>query len=167
VPVGHYVVTGDELARMWSADAQAAGEEVVSAFVLGPQRSLEQDVGFPIRQLTDVALKAMSPALNDPTTATNAIAALTDLIVRFAAVDADPVVRDAAGVPRYEAATISLDALVRQGFEQIRLNCGDHPVVAEEVASRLARIGREASARGGSSAEVERQLELLEELSRR
>jgi len=162
VTVGHYVVTGDELARMWPAEALKAGEEVRSAFVLGPQRSLEQDVGFPVRQLTDVALKAMSPALNDPATATNAIAALTDLIVRFAAVEADPVVRDADGVPRYEAAMVSLDDLVRQGFEQIRLSCDEHPVVAREVASRLERIGREAAARGRPSREVERQLTLLE-----
>ena len=61
-------------------DARRAGE----AFEVGPRRTLTQDVAFGIDQLTDIALRALSPGINDPTTAEEAIYRSADLLRRLA-----------------------------------------------------------------------------------
>lgn len=74
---GHYAVPGVALARVWphpgEDDADAVAEGVRRTVAIGPSRTLQQDVHFGIRQLADVALKALSPGINDPTTAQDAI----------------------------------------------------------------------------------------------
>ena len=57
---------------------------VVAAVRLAKDRSLEQDVAFGLRQLVDIAARALSPGVNDPTTAVQALDALHDLLRRLA-----------------------------------------------------------------------------------
>ena len=71
--VGEHVVAGTTLAWIWSASAEspppdpAAFRSVIGdAIRVGFERTLEQDAAFGIRQLVDVACKALSPAVNDP-----------------------------------------------------------------------------------------------------
>lgn len=83
---GDSVVQGSPLG---SAFADAGGEVDVEALVrafqdavaLGFERTEEQDVAFGLRQLVDIALKAISPAVNDPTTAAEALGYCADLLV--------------------------------------------------------------------------------------
>ena len=72
-PIGEYVLPGETLAEVWCEDGEQAVERIRAAFELGQQRTLVQDVAFPIRQLADIALKGLSPGVNDPTTAQNAV----------------------------------------------------------------------------------------------
>lgn len=59
-------------------------ERVVLAIAQDTERSMEQDLAFGFRQLVDVAEKALSPSLNDPTTATQCLDSLHDLLRRLA-----------------------------------------------------------------------------------
>ncbi|WP_328291284.1 DUF2254 domain-containing protein [Kineococcus sp. NBC_00420] len=79
---GASVVTGTPIAWVWPAGSgTVVGQEVLSdleeamadAVVIGPERTEAQDVAFGLRQLTDVATKALSPGINDPTTAVHAL----------------------------------------------------------------------------------------------
>jgi len=79
---GSSVVAGTPLAWVWPAVGGAeTGQEamddleeaVADAVVVGPERTEAQDVAFGLRQLTDVATKALSPGINDPTTAVHAL----------------------------------------------------------------------------------------------
>ncbi|WP_328291855.1 DUF2254 domain-containing protein [Kineococcus sp. NBC_00420] len=79
---GASVVTGTPIAWVWPAGGgTVVGQEVLSeleeavadAVVIGPERTEAQDVAFGLRQLTDVATKALSPGINDPTTAVHAL----------------------------------------------------------------------------------------------
>ncbi len=54
-----------------------------NAFILDRQRSLPQDTLFGVRQLVDIAVRALSPGINDPTTAEHAISCLTDALIRL------------------------------------------------------------------------------------
>ena len=54
------------------------------AVLLGEERSLDEDVGFGLRQLVDIALRALSPGVNDPTTAVQVLDQLHDLLRRLA-----------------------------------------------------------------------------------
>ena len=68
---GQFVAEGSALVRAWPPEAVDAGREreIRARFVLGTQRTAEQDVEFAVDQLVEVAVRAMSPAINDPFTA--------------------------------------------------------------------------------------------------
>lgn len=71
------------------------------AIHLADERTFEQDPKYPIRLLVDVAIKALSPAINDPTTAVQAIDQLEDLLRRLGRRSlADVRARDDKGVVR-------------------------------------------------------------------
>lgn len=164
-PLGDYVVRGDVLAEVWCGDGLAGDDlagRVSGAFDLGPQRTVVQDVAFPIRQLADIALKGLSPGVNDPTTAENALDVLTVLLVRFAESDQPSNVRvDGDGRPRLVARAPDLDDLARLGFEQVRVFAAGYPVVSVRMLELLERIRRAARAAGLPHGEVLRQAGLL------
>jgi uncharacterized membrane protein len=85
--VGDYLVEGERVAQIWrSAGAPHPETEledgVRSCIALGRDRSLRQDVAFGVRQIVDVAERALSPGVNDPTTAAQAIDALHSVLRR-------------------------------------------------------------------------------------
>ena len=96
VEPGDFVMRGEELARIVGADVPpAAARACADTFDLGPIRTMQQDVAFGLRQLVDIALKAISPAVNDPSTATVCIDRLGSLLAEIARRHpADRVVRD-------------------------------------------------------------------------
>jgi uncharacterized membrane protein len=68
---GQFVAEGSALVRAWPPEAMDADREreIRARFVVGTQRTAEQDVEFAVDQLVEVAVRAMSPAINDPFTA--------------------------------------------------------------------------------------------------
>jgi uncharacterized membrane protein len=64
--------------------APGPAPEVTACFLLGGERTLIQDPGFGLRQLVDIAARALSPAVNDPTTAVQAIDRITGLMATLA-----------------------------------------------------------------------------------
>lgn len=164
--IGDFTLTGEVLAEVWLAEGDPSGfaARVSDVFDLGTERTLVQDVGFPIRQLADVALRGLSPSLNDPTTAENAMGSLADALVVFADHDPVPHLRlDGSGTPRFAACAPGLDDLVRLGFEQVRVSAAAHPVIGRRLLYLLAEVRRSAMDSGSSTEEIERQAQLLEE----
>ena len=163
--IGDYVLTGAVVASVHGdrTSAEAAVKQVQDEFVLSQERSLVGDVGFPVRQLADVALRGLSPSLNDPTTAVNAIDMLADLLLRFARAERVEPIRAADGSdqPRFVASVPDLDDLVRLGVEQIRVAAAAHPVVARQVIGRLDEVARSAIEHGWDAGEIRRQQELM------
>jgi uncharacterized membrane protein len=102
--VGEHVVAGTTLLWVWPLTpggppvTTAVRHAVHQAVSIGPERTFEQDAAFGIRQLVDVSCKAMSPAVNDPYTAVQAIDRLS---VLFSALATRPlgyhVARDPSG----------------------------------------------------------------------
>jgi uncharacterized membrane protein len=104
---GDMLVQGAPLASAWRTDGSgpvpvhALVAEVLEAVETGYERTTEQDAALGLRQLTDIAVKAISPSINDPVTATHAVAYCADVLVRLQGrhlgpqqhVDADGVVR--------------------------------------------------------------------------
>jgi uncharacterized membrane protein len=90
--VGEHLVAGTALAWVWGAPpgdpdraSAALPADVNRAVRIGFERTLEQDAGFGLRRLIDIACKALSPAVNDPYTAVQAIHHLAVLCARLAA----------------------------------------------------------------------------------
>lgn len=84
--VGDFVPDGGPLftfradAGPSARDLDMAEAKVLKAIAMDTERTLEQDLAFGFRQLTDIAERALSPAVNDPTTAVQAIDVLHDLL---------------------------------------------------------------------------------------
>lgn len=71
---GRYAISGSVLCTVWADDGAAVDDDRARGAVsVGPSRTMQQDTTFGIRQLADVALKALSPGINDPTTAQDAL----------------------------------------------------------------------------------------------
>lgn len=164
--IGDLLVSGQLVADAHLAGDPAAGavEDLEAAFRYGTERTMAADVAFPLRALADVALRALSPALNDPTTAENALGALVDTLVRFVLSPRPQALRvDRDGAPRLLAHAPDLDDLVALGFEQVRLMVVDeHPVLAARLVTWLRELDRIAEAACAPRGQLARQLELLE-----
>lgn len=163
VAVGDFVVSGQELARVAAeSEADALADALMRCFSIGAERTLGQDLAFPIRQLADIALRALSPSLNDPTTAENAAGAIAEVLILFTRTSPASELRaDDAGVPRFKARVARLDDLVRLGFEQIRGLALKDPLLPDRLLALLAEIEREANAHGHGTAETKRQAALI------
>jgi len=121
--VGHFVPAGIPFIRVDRAERLPAGAsgQLRAAFDMGPSRTLQQDVEFGVLQIVDIALKAISPAVNDPSTAINCIDQLSRIVIRFASrQEPASVVYDLPGEPRVIVPWITFNGLLESAFEQIR-----------------------------------------------
>ncbi len=96
---GHFVVEGQRLALVWPVDAVGdVSLALTQAHIVGSNRTLTQDLGFAVDQLVEVAIRAISPAVNDPFTALNCADWLGDCLCRAAREPLpDGIYRDATG----------------------------------------------------------------------
>ncbi len=145
---GEFVTTGDVLAEVWTHDAETAARGVSTAFGIADERSPTLDVGFGIRQLTDIALRALSPALNDPTTAQTCIGYLRAILEALTGRDLPPRVR------RFDGCELVVIA-ERRAFEdhllplvEIGRSCGDAVEVTAALLDTCASVADRARAAG-------------------
>ena len=121
--VGHFVPAGLPLLRVSKPERLPPDGHVEFAgvFDIGPSRTLQQDIEYGVLQIVDIALKAISPAVNDPTTAINCVDQLSRILIRFAARELpEAVLYDLPGVVRTSIPWISFDQLLASAFDQIR-----------------------------------------------
>src|SRR4029077_4414481 len=71
--VGDFVAVDETLSNIYGSWGLLDDSVIRSAVAFGPERTMEQDPTFAFRIVVDIALKALSPAINDPTTAVIAI----------------------------------------------------------------------------------------------
>lgn len=72
--IGAYVSAGQVLARLWPASAGDSRDALIAGAVqIGNTRTMQEDVDFGLRQMVDVGLRALSPAVNDPSTANEVV----------------------------------------------------------------------------------------------
>ena len=117
--VGQFVPAGVPLMR-FTKEKHLQVQAFLAAFDLGPARTMEQDVEFGLLQLVDIALKAISPAVNDPSTAINCIDQLSRLLARVAGREpVVPVLYEPPGVVRLVLAPTTFEHLVEVAFSQI------------------------------------------------
>jgi len=120
--VGDMVTDGTVLLRVYGATSPLPEQQLLHAIHLGPERTFEQDPKYPIRLLVDIAIKALSPAINDPTTAVQALDQIEDLLRRLARQQIDiGRVPDANGVLRLVFPTPTWSDYLSLAFDEIRM----------------------------------------------
>jgi len=137
VPAGLPLVVASKVERV-SADAAAAFR---AAFDIGPTRTLQQDVEFGVLQIVDIALRAISPAVNDPTSAISCVDQLSRIMIRFASREpAEQLLFDPPGVVRVSLPWIGFDRLLESAFEQIRLYAKGDVAVSLRILRALGDV---------------------------
>jgi uncharacterized membrane protein len=144
---GSSLVEGTPVGSVWGTDGPLAvatlttvQDRVARALLTGFERTSAQDIGYGLRQLVDVANKALSPGINDPTTAVHALGHASALLCEFATSDlTDQVMRDDAGRVRVLMARPSLADLLDLVMSQPRRYGAADP----EVLARLFQLLRE------------------------
>jgi uncharacterized membrane protein len=122
--VGHFVPAGTMLFMVYRGNrlSEEQREELLGTVDLGPSRTLQQDVEFGVLQIVDIALKAISPAVNDPSTGVSCVDQLSRILIRFASREVPPALLfDPPGVVRVSIPGIDFGGLLTSAFEQIRL----------------------------------------------
>jgi len=119
--MGAFVAAGTPLFSVTPASAvtPAIRERLHDCIDLGPVRTMQDDAEYGFRQIVDIALKALSPAVNDPSTAATCLDQLGRLLIRVAARGA-PVDHVVVGSGSVTVPMTSLLLLVDLAFEQIR-----------------------------------------------
>lgn len=137
VPAGAPIMMvskGNRLPSEATADLQAA-------FDIGPTRTLQQDVEFGVLQIVDVALRAISPAVNDPTTAITCVDQLSRILVRFASRQPpDEILYDPPGIVRVSVRWMHFERLLEAAFEQIRMYSKSDVAVSLRLLRALGDI---------------------------
>ena len=120
VGIGDFVPTGAPLLDLHGADAD--GCAVTDCISFARERTMHQDPAFGLRQLVDLAAKALSPGINDPTTAVQAIDQIHDILRRLAPRPL-PAGRQAddAGHARLIFPTMDWDDFLSLAVDEIRL----------------------------------------------
>jgi uncharacterized membrane protein len=143
---GHFVVQGRPLAVVWPAEAvPAVANGLHRAHVVGPHRTLTQDVGFAVDQLVEIAIRALSPAVNDTFTALNCIDWLGDGLCKISARPLpDGVYRDHTGHVRLIDQVITYERLAKGAFDKIRQSGRGMPAVYIRQLQNLEKIAEYA-----------------------
>jgi uncharacterized membrane protein len=139
---GHFLVEGRELASVWPPDAaERVAEYLARAQATGPHRTLTQDVAFGVDQLVEIAIRALSPAVNDTFTALTCIDWLGDCLCKIAPVwTPTQVHRDYRGIVRVISDQVSYERLVQRAFEKIRQGSRGMPAVMIRQLDALTTI---------------------------
>ncbi|MFD7903876.1 DUF2254 domain-containing protein [Kitasatospora sp. NPDC057904] len=139
---GHFLVQGHQLATVWPAEAAPeVARSFARAHITGSTRTLAQDIAFAVDQLVEIAIRALSTAVNDTFTALTCIDWLGEGLCRIAAHwSPNPVHRDEDGYIRVMTVPVSYERLVQRSFEKIRQAAPGMPAVLIRQLDALAEI---------------------------
>jgi uncharacterized membrane protein len=163
--VGAFLAKGIPLATIWPrpGQAQTVARTIQAAVVVGDMRTTHQDVDFGLRQLTDIALRSLSPAVNDPTTAIEVVLRLASILRPLLLMELPPQVQVVEnGSTLLRPWDLDHAEYVRHAFDQLRLYAAPHPqvVMALVRSQRMLWEALEDADRAEARRELERQLSL-------
>jgi uncharacterized membrane protein len=139
---GQFVLRGEALAAVCPAERRAVLEAaVVRAVRLGRHRTLTQDPEFAVAQIVEIAIRALSPAVNDTFTGVACVDWLADaLLVLAEKPPPEGSWYDRAGHLRVWMPEVRLDRLIRLAFDQIRQAGADNPAVLIRILDKIRRL---------------------------
>jgi uncharacterized membrane protein len=157
--VGEYIGAGKVVLRIGGARTEPDRALARRVFVLARQRTIDQDPAFALRMLVDIAIRALSPAINDPTTAVQALDRIEALLVALAPRHPGPsIVVDDAGTPRAIVPAPRWAAYVELGLMEIRRYGDGSPQIVRRLHALYDRLCEVVDEREQGRVELERRL---------
>jgi uncharacterized membrane protein len=136
--VGEFIVNDTPLASVSGEPPNPAlANAIRNAVTLSRTRTVEQDVMFGVRQIVDVALRALSPSVNDPTTATLCVNYLTTILHQVAERTMGDRFRRHQGTLRLVVREPSFATLVGAAFREVRSCAASHVMVIKSMLQGL------------------------------
>jgi uncharacterized membrane protein len=140
---GNYLVKDGEMGILYSNDLweKETFEKIFSQLVIGKTKTSRQDLEFSIRQMVEIAARALSPGVNDPYTAITCIDNLTSIMCYLAQAKFPSKYRfDEEGNLRVIADTSDFEGILDVAFNQIRQFSGGSPAVIIRLMEALTTI---------------------------
>lgn len=143
---GDTIIEGDVLGELWPVGAtDEVAASVLAAIVIGSERTPTQDVRYVLRQLAEIAVRALSSGVNDPFTAAECIDGITAGMHRAALRASPPTkLRDGDGRLRLELPPLGLCALVAVALEPIAQAALEDGSTTARLIAAVGRIGEPA-----------------------
>lgn len=140
---GQYLAEGHPLAQVWG-EAEEMESKVNACVLLGADRNSTQDPTFGVRQLVDIGERALSPAINDPTTALQVLHQI-DRVLRLLVTRQSPTgyLTDSEGEVRVHCPQPTVAGVLRLGLEEIShygRNSVQIPRAIQSILNGLSRI---------------------------
>ena len=159
VGTGEYLARGTLVARAHGGGLR--DRDVTRFFLIRGERTFVQDPAFGFRQLVDVAIRALSPAVNDPTTGVQAIDRISDLLaVTGSRLDPTGLSVDSSSTVRLKRKLRNFDALLVLSLTEIIRYGADAPAVVRRLHGMLDEL--ESALPAERQAAIAGQLSLLE-----
>ncbi|MGY1683218.1 DUF2254 domain-containing protein [Geodermatophilus sp. SYSU D01176] len=163
--IGDSVVAGTPLAHVWPCGSGAAPdlaevERAVQDHVhLGFEPTPDHDIAYSLRKVVDIAVRALSPGTNDPTTAVHALSHVSALLGELVTRPLEPTpCRDGDGVLRFVLPQWDARSLLRLGLEEPITFAEGQPAVLRRLARLLRELAWRAAG-GGLDQELRGELE--------
>jgi uncharacterized membrane protein len=136
--VGDFVSSGQPLFRLYGGAKAIPAKDLRNSVVFGRERTIEQDPTFAFRVIVDIASKALSKAINDPTTAVLAIDQLQRLLRSVGGRElSNEYVRDAQGRLRVVFPTPNWEDFVQLTFREIRIYGAENLQIARRLHAMI------------------------------
>jgi uncharacterized membrane protein len=140
--IGAFVARGEPL--IWvqaSSERSVKRKAVLRAITLDTYRTVFQDFGFGLRQIADIALKALSPAMNDTTTAVLCLDYMESLLSRLASRRIERCIGDENGITRLVIPGPFFGDLVDEPLDEIRIAGASNPRVLGRLLALVEAVG--------------------------
>ena len=140
--IGEFVVQNTTLASLALEEPpdEATIDALRATFSISRHRMVDQDAAFGIRQIVDVAMKALSPGINDTTTAIMCVDYLTSIMARLAQRQIPSSHRYEEGELRVIAKGPSFESLLAESFDQVRSNAKGNVAIMSRMLGALQTL---------------------------
>lgn len=140
---GHYVLAGQTLMQICAA--RPVGEDVISGlrafYMINEERTSSQDPVFAVDQIVEIALRALSPGINDPFTAVQCVNMLGNVLVCLAGrYEPQPLLFDKQGRVRLRRRVYTYEKVIDKAFNQLRQYGAGHAAVAVRLMELMADL---------------------------
>jgi uncharacterized membrane protein len=143
---GDFIVGNNPLLWIWPGKKldEKLGKKLITTFMMGSERSSDQDIEYPIHLLVEIAVRALSPGINDPFTAITCIDWLGEALSKLAGKKIHgPLYFDEDGKIRVIAKPVTFSGAVDAAFNQIRQNAVTIPAVSIRLLEAIGAIARQ------------------------
>jgi uncharacterized membrane protein len=168
--VGRFVVSDETLALVGPAARVTPSLErsVRSAFALGKHRTILQDPQYGLLLLSDIAIKAMSPAINDPNTAVMSLNEISSVLRALAGRDLPRhILCGANGAARVVSLGPNFESMASQAFDQIRRYGMSDATVAAKMLDVIAEVAERTGLESQRAALTEHVIAIREDADRK
>ncbi len=164
--LGEWVTAGTTIAWAWTGeDEDGADRDEITSMIhrhlhLGSDRTESTDLAFGLRQLQDVATRALSPGVNDPTTAVLAVEQMSTVLCAYASHPlGDDLIEDANGTCRVAVPRPGFAALLELAVGPTRRYAADEPDVLAALLTLLIDVAEHVADNAERCAVVESQIQ--------